>query len=247
MSEEKFNIYQKLAKIRRLTEALQKNKAGYGYRYVTEDEILAKVTAGMKKYGVSLVPNIVPQTATVTPYHTTKTKVTKDGNIYEEHVNEFIVQADMTFRWINDENPSEFVVVPWILVGCQSDASQTYGSALTYSTRYFLLKYFNVATVDDDPDNWKTKQAEAAKEEEMLVVKSIIEKIDAAAKLYQKNNPDNSAILADTLKKVIKINGKSSANYFKIDNAEMATKALQAVNSLNNNESIDSNISKEKE
>ena len=35
-----------------MVEALQKNKSGYGYKYVSEDEILAKVTAGLEKYGL---------------------------------------------------------------------------------------------------------------------------------------------------------------------------------------------------
>lgn len=52
MAEEKINLYQKLAKIRKMAEVIQKNKKGYGYTYVSEDVILAKVTAGMEKYGV---------------------------------------------------------------------------------------------------------------------------------------------------------------------------------------------------
>lgn len=39
---EQMNIYQKLARIRKQVEVIQKNKSGYGYKYVSEDEILAK-------------------------------------------------------------------------------------------------------------------------------------------------------------------------------------------------------------
>ena len=45
----------------------------YGYKYVTDDELLAKITVGMDKYGVSLVPNIVPGTLRVEPYTYKKT------------------------------------------------------------------------------------------------------------------------------------------------------------------------------
>ena len=55
----------------------------------------------------------------------------------------------------------EKIVVPWGLVGQQADASQSFGSGLTYTYRCFLLKYFGVSTVDDDPDNWRSKQREA--------------------------------------------------------------------------------------
>ena len=40
------NLYQKLAKIRKMTEVIQKNKRGYNYKYTSIDEILARVTAG---------------------------------------------------------------------------------------------------------------------------------------------------------------------------------------------------------
>ena len=159
---EVLNLYQKLAKIRKQVEVVQKNKSGYGYKYVTDDELLAKITVGMDKYGVSLVPNIVPGTLKVEPYTYKKTKreKQKDGNYatYEETVNEFTAVCDMSYVWVNNDNPEETVTVSWSMVGQQSDASQCLGSGLTYSMRYFLLKYFNVATPDDDPDNWRSKQ-----------------------------------------------------------------------------------------
>ncbi len=43
MAEQDMNIYQKLAKIRKQVEVIQRNKSGYGYKYVSEDEILAKM------------------------------------------------------------------------------------------------------------------------------------------------------------------------------------------------------------
>jgi hypothetical protein len=44
---EAMNIYQKLAKVRKQVEVVQKNKSGYGYKYVTDDELLAKITGVM--------------------------------------------------------------------------------------------------------------------------------------------------------------------------------------------------------
>ena len=55
---EQMNIYQKLARIRKQVEVIQKNKSGYGYKYVSEDEILAKISVFMDKYGLSLIPNM---------------------------------------------------------------------------------------------------------------------------------------------------------------------------------------------
>ena len=71
---EEMNIYQKLAKVRKQVEVIQRNKSGYGYKYVSEDEILAKVSGFMDKYGLSLIPGIVHNSSEVSPYNTKKTK-----------------------------------------------------------------------------------------------------------------------------------------------------------------------------
>lgn len=91
------NIYQKLAKIREQVEVMRKNKSGYGYTYVSEDEILAKIQVFMKKYHLSLIPHIVGGTTRVTPYSYKKTRTTKGGEFYEENANEVLVNADMTW------------------------------------------------------------------------------------------------------------------------------------------------------
>ena len=78
MAEKKeLNLYQKLAKIRRSVEVLEKDKAGYGYRYVTDALILSKITGLMDSLHVSLIPSVVPGTMTVTPYAYVKTKLNK--------------------------------------------------------------------------------------------------------------------------------------------------------------------------
>lgn len=78
MAEETLNLQQKLAKIRTMTEVIQKNRKGYNYKYTSVDEILARVTAGMKKYHVSLYPHITSGSESVKPFMYTKTKFTKD-------------------------------------------------------------------------------------------------------------------------------------------------------------------------
>ncbi len=65
MAEEILNLQQKLAKIRKMTEVIQKNKKGFNYRYTSIDEILARVTAGMNKHNVSLYPRVVPESEVV--------------------------------------------------------------------------------------------------------------------------------------------------------------------------------------
>lgn len=66
------NVYEKLLKIADMAGVLQKKKEGYNYKYVAEDEIQAKITAGMKKYHVMLLPSIRPDTLRVSPHQYVK-------------------------------------------------------------------------------------------------------------------------------------------------------------------------------
>ena len=218
------NIYQKLAKVRKQVEVIRKNKSGFGYKYVTEDEILAKVSVFMDKYNLSLIPGINPGTSQVNPYTYKKTKSTKNGTVYEEIVNEVLVEADMTYTWVNNDDPSQQIVVPWAMVGQQSDASQSFGSGLTYSNRYFLLKYFNIATSDDDPDSFRTKQKAAEAEADTLIAAAIVKEIDSVAKEFCANHPDQKDNLAALVKKYVK-----SGDYNKIKDSILAAKLLEDI------------------
>ena len=221
MVEQVLNIYQKLAKIRKQVEVIQKNKSGYGYKYVSEDEILAKISAFMDKYSLSLIPSVVSSSSTVSPYNTKKTRSTKDGQIYEENVNEVLVSADMVFTWVNNDNPQERVDVPWILVGHQSDGSQSFGSGLSYAMRYFLLKFFNIATPDDDPDKWRSKQRAAGVAEDKMIAEQIIQTVDETIKAFLAENQGK----ADDVKKFVSKYVKGG-NYFTITESVLASKLL---------------------
>lgn len=226
MTEQSMNIYQRLAKVRKQVEVIQRNKSGYGYKYVSEDEILAKISGFMDKYHLSLIPSVVHTNTVVVPYHTQKTKVlqnkaTGETSTYEEHVNEILVNADMVFTWVNNDNPEERIDVPWILVGHQNDGSQSFGSGLSYAMRYFLLKFFNIATPDDDPDKWRSKQKAASAAEDKMIADEIIATFDAAVKEYLAANPGK----ADDVKKFVGKYAKGG-NYFAIAEPTLASKLL---------------------
>ena len=213
---ETLNIYQKLAKVRKVVEVVQKNASGYGYKYVTDDELLARITGVMDKQGLSLIPSIVPDTFTVEPYTYTKLKKGE-----EEIVNEIIVKSEMEFVWVNNDNPDEKISVRWALTGQQSDASQSFGSGLTYAYRYFLLKYFGVATPNDDPDKWRSKQREAEAAEDKALAEKIVEIIDHEIKEYIADGGKPGDIKDFAMKYV------KDGNYFNIRESGIAAKMLE--------------------
>lgn len=218
---EQLNLVQKLAKIRAMTEAIQKNKDGFNYKYVDSVEILARVTAGMKKYGISLIPSISPGTARVTQNVTKTVKMNKQGQTVETISTEMLFSADMVFTWVDDSNPADKIEVPWVLVGAQGDPSQAAGSALSYMTRYFMLNYFQIATPENDVDAYRSKQKAAEVAEEKAVAESIIAQFDEMLKPYLADNPKKK----DDVQKFISRYAKN-ANYFAIKEPNLAAKLM---------------------
>ena len=219
---DKLNIYQKLAKIRAIADAVKKTKTGHNYTYADISDILAKITAGMAKHGVSLVPGIVPGTTEVQQVVSVNTKTDRQGNAYDKTTTEMLVKADMTFRWVNDDNPMEFVEVPWTLTGSQADPSQAFGSGLSYCTRYFLSSYFQIAQVDTDVDAYRSKQKEAEESEDIAIAGQIVDELHNLVTKYLEGNPDDAPNVKKFLGKYVK-----GSDYFKIKEPALASKLLQ--------------------
>ena len=176
---EKLNIHQKIVKIADAAGVLQKTKSGYNYKYVPEEEIQAKVTACMQKYGVMLYHSIVQGTLRVQPYTYEKYDAKLKAN---KTVNEFVVTADSVYKWVNAETPGEYIEVPWALVGQMEDASQAFGAAETYCNRYFLMKSLQLATSEADPDEYRSKQKEAEGYDQEKGQKAAAEELAKAVK-----------------------------------------------------------------
>lgn len=223
MAEENLNIIQKLAKVRGIADFVKKDKKGFNYTYADITAILAKVKAGMQKYGVTLIPNIVPGTTKIQQIVSKDTKFDKAGNAYEKVTTEMLVDADMVFKWINEDNMSEYIEVPWHVVGMQSDPSQAFGSGLSYCTRYFLTDYFQIAqSSDTDIDAYRSKLKEAEASEGKAIAEGIIEQFDKTVKAFLADNQDK----ADAVKKFISRYAKN-ANYFAIKEPNLAAKLLE--------------------
>lgn len=222
MTETKLNLVQKLAKIRAISDVVTKEKRGYNYNYADITTILAKITAGMKKYEVSLIPSIVPGTFEVAQQVVVNTKFDKTGKAYDNTTTEMLVKADMIFEWVNDEDPSDIIEVPWVITGSQSDPSQALGSGLTYCTRYFLCNYFQIAQPDSDVDTYRSKQKAAEISEDRAIAEAIIEQFDISLKQFLADEPDKK----DEIKKFISKYAKN-ANYLVIKEPALASKLLE--------------------
>jgi hypothetical protein len=156
MSE--LNLNHKIIELRKLVAVMKKEGKGHQFNYVKEDQILGAISDKMDDLNLLLIPSIIPNSR----HHETFefTEKTKNGE-KERHYN--IVSADMNFTWI-DADSKEELIVPFTMYGQMEGASQSLGSALTYANRYFLLKFFQVETTDQDPDSIRRKQKQEENE-----------------------------------------------------------------------------------
>lgn len=202
------NLHQKILKIADMAGVLRKNREGFGYKYTTEDEIQAKITAGMQKYGVLLMPSLVPGSLEVIQYHYDKLKTKRIKNNGKEEtveytvpVNELIVKSEVEYIWSNTDNPEEKLVRRWAYIGQMDDAAQAFGAGATYGNRYYLLKALQLATTEDDPDSYRSKQQAAERYEEekaAMMLKAAIAEISSMGTALIK-----SGATPDQLHKVI--------------------------------------------
>lgn len=132
------NLHEKLIEIRKCVPYLQKDTKGYKYTYVSGASVLGHIQQKMTELGVLLYPSVSNRAMTI------------EGD-------EYVVEADMIMTWQDAKNPEDKIEVPFLLFGKQNDPSKAFGSGLTYSERYFLLKFFNIPTDDEDPDRFQQK------------------------------------------------------------------------------------------
>lgn len=145
---------EKLMELKKLVSIMKKDSEGHGYNYVSEESILLTINDKMIELGIKLTPKFVPGTLF--------SQVVNYQNAKGQPKTDVLVRSELQFIW-KDIKTGETEVIDWGLLGQQADGSQALGSGLTYANRYFLLKYFNATTSNDDPD--KIRSAIAAEEE----------------------------------------------------------------------------------
>ena len=171
------SLDKKLMELKKLVSIMQKNSEGHGYKYVSEESILLTINDKMIELGLKLTP------------------VFKEGSLYSEIINyqnakgqpktDVLVRSELQFIW-KDIETQETETINWALLGQQADGSQALGSGLTYSNRYFLLKYLNIATSEDDPDKIRSEMEAELERKKLSAMQTKIKKtLEKLIKKYQ--------------------------------------------------------------
>ena len=144
------SIYNKLLNIQQKINGLSKNTKSNTYQYVSGSKVLENIKPMMNELGLLLKQEVLSIENTRQDYRT------GIGTNYEKPKSEILSKVMMRFTWIDCETGEQ----DENLFGAngQNDWEKGLGSALTYAERYFLLKYFHIATDEDDIDNENRKK-----------------------------------------------------------------------------------------
>lgn len=140
------NVYQKIIEVKKVVKNFLKDAETSGkgsYTYTSGSQILSAIKEKMEEIGLLFLPvETVHRGWTTFNYK----------NSYGDDKTDFIVEGELFYEWINAEEPTDRQRVSFEYYGQQNDISKAFGSALTYSERYLLLKSLGAPTDEDDPD-----------------------------------------------------------------------------------------------
>lgn len=188
------NLYKKLHNIQKKVKGLSKDKKSHNYEYVTGNKLLSFIKPLMDSEGLLLKQEVISLENTRQDYKT------KHGE-----KSEILSKVEMRFTWIDIETGEKDENL--FAANGQNDWEKGLGSALTYGERYFLLKFFHIATDEDDIDNPNRKPNEISK----LQVEKLPElTIDSPAwiKMKAEINRDPDSITIDRVRTKYSVSDK---------------------------------------
>lgn len=148
------NIYQRMSKITEELQTVAKNLTvdtgkGRGYKAVSERDIIDAVKPLEAKYGVYSYPY---------SRETVAAEILESESEYNGKVTKkstFYTRIKTTYRFVNIDEPSEFIDTDVYSVGIDSQDKGD-GKAMTYGDKYALMKAYKIST-GDDPDQDASK------------------------------------------------------------------------------------------
>ena len=170
MTDEK-NIHQRINEAKHSMEGFIKDSKGYQYNYVSGSQVLHKLNPELYKHGINIT------------FKTSDAKYEAVNVVVKgKEKTEYIVSLNVHYTITNTDRIEEKIESTIFAIGQQDDPSKALGTALTYSERYFLMKFFGLPTDEDDADARQKREVYAAKAKPEHI-KSLKEKIAQAVEI----------------------------------------------------------------
>ena len=136
------NIYQRINEVRKAIGYVQKDKSvstgGGSYRAVSHDAVIGMVRAALIEHGVIIVPDLV-----VGIFHPR-----------EDGAKQRLYEASYQISFVNAETPEECIHMQ-VSAHALDNGDKAPGKAMSYATKYAILKLFNIETGEDDESRYQ--------------------------------------------------------------------------------------------
>lgn len=138
------NIYEKIIELKQIVGGFDRDSSAPGmkYKYVGGTQVYERVNPAL----ANLKLLFIMKGATKDDWQKHEYD-TRNG-----HKIDFIVSGKLFYQFVNAENPEEKIDIDFVYYGQQDEISKAFGSGLTYSERYLILKFLGLPTDSDDPD-----------------------------------------------------------------------------------------------
>lgn len=161
------NIYQRLNEIRKEVAYLRKEKEVTGagtYKVITHDQVTGEIRESLIKHGVMIVPRLVAS------------KTVDTGTTTAKGIPIIRYEPWYELDFVNIDEPSEKVTVP-IEAHALDQGDKAPGKAISYATKYAMLKLFSIESGEDEEDRPEIKAAKAGKESAKTIARSASENL----------------------------------------------------------------------
>lgn len=139
------NIYQRINAVRKAIGYVQKDKAvstgGGSYKAVTHDAVTGMVRAALIEHGVIIVPSVVSAV-----FHPK-----------EQDAKQRLYEATYQVDFVNMDQPEERITIN-ANAHALDNGDKAPGKALSYATKYAILKLFNIETGEDEESRYQQEE-----------------------------------------------------------------------------------------
>jgi hypothetical protein len=140
------NIYQRINAVRKAIGYVQKDKsvsagAAGSYKAVTHDAVTGMVRAALIENGVIIVPSVT--SAVFLPK--------------EQEAKQRLYEATYQIDFVNMDSPEERISIA-VNAHALDNGDKAPGKALSYATKYGILKLFNIETGEDEESRYQQEE-----------------------------------------------------------------------------------------
>ena len=139
------NIYQRINEVRKAIGYVQKDKSvstgGGSYKAVTHDAVTGMVREALIKHGVVIVPSVVSAV-----FHPK-----------EPDAKQRLYEATFQVEFVNMDEPADRIVTQQN-AHALDNGDKAPGKAMSYATKYAILKLFNIETGEDEESRYQQEE-----------------------------------------------------------------------------------------